>query len=121
MIIRIFALSFGFTSALAVACWLFHANLLISGVLSGGVLSSLNFAAIVVLVRKMALPSGGRSKIFWGFLFMGKLLVLGVILYLLIVKFRISGPGLILGITAGLISMGIAGLISGLPLSGKKE
>ncbi len=84
---------------------------LIPGMISGGVLASVNFLVIVAFVRKMIRADKTQKNLLPIFLFLGKFLFLGVAIFFLIAYVKISGLGLILGLTAVFISVLITGVV----------
>jgi hypothetical protein len=85
---------------------------LLSGLISGCLLACFNLAAINYLVRRMTQGAAKKTKMLLPFIFVGKLLLVSAIIFLLIVHFHVNPIGLIAGITSVLTSLASAALIT---------
>ena len=113
MILRIVILGILFNSAAVILCKLLQFPYLINGILAGGIVALANILVIIYLIKKITLTKTKHQSLMI-MVFLGKFMVLGLILYLLIARFHLNGLGIIIGLTLMLFSVTIAGLSPGL-------
>ncbi len=87
---------------------------LIPGIVCGAFLMGADLAAITFLVKRILNGRNPKFKPFYLLIFLGKLLFIGAILFLLIAKWHVNGLGIILGLTVMLFSVISFGLVFGL-------
>jgi hypothetical protein len=89
------------------------ADPLIPGIISGSSLAAINLWLIMYLVKRILVSSASRKVPLLAITMMGKFLLLSAIIFLLIVKCRVSGLGIILGLTVMLVSVISTGFLMG--------
>jgi ATP synthase I chain len=104
LVIRVMGIGIGLLLATCSGCWLVDLDRVIPSVITGGLIGITNFAAIAFLIGKMLDSGKSALRYIAVFCFLLKFAMWGFVIFLLIVRFDFSGPGIILGLTAIVVS-----------------